>query len=45
MKQYTLEAKELLEAAQPQELKSETGSAMDLGESDAGLRCPILTRQ
>lgn len=36
MKQYTLEAKELLEAAQPQERKSETGSAMDLGESDAG---------
>ena len=36
MKQYTLEAKELLEAAEPQERKSETGSMMDLGESDAG---------
>mmetsp|Transcript_32541 Transcript_32541/g.66280 ORF Transcript_32541/g.66280 Transcript_32541/m.66280 type:complete len:2909 (-) Transcript_32541:130-8856(-) len=36
MKQYTLEAKELLEAAHPQERKSETGSMMDLGESDAG---------
>ena len=36
MKQYTLEAKELLEAAQPQERRSETGSSMDLGESDAG---------
>ena len=36
MKQYTLEAKELMEATQLQERKSETGSMMDLGSSDAG---------
>lgn len=36
MKQYTLEAKELLEAAQTEERRSETGSIMDIGENDAG---------
>jgi ubiquitin carboxyl-terminal hydrolase 9/24 len=34
MKQYTLEAKELLEAASNENPKSETGSMMDLGEDE-----------
>ena len=35
MKRYTLQAKEIIEAVSTEESKSDTGSMMDLGESDA----------
>ncbi len=35
MKQYTLEAKEILESVRAEESKSDGGSMMDLGENDA----------
>ena len=40
MKQYTLEAKELLEATATEDPKSETGSMMDLGD-DEGSQDPL----